>query len=261
MSDDPPAGGEPIGTDAELAALVRRFPDARVLVLGDVMLDRYVVGSSIRLSPEAPIPVLRPAARRATLGGAANVALNIATLGGCAVLAGVVGDDAAGAEVATLLARWAASSRNWWSRPAGRPRPRPGSWPAPTSCCGWTRKPSSRSAPRPRPALLGRYAAALRGVDVVVLSDYAKGVLCDAVLRAVLARRAGVRRAGDRRSQARRLLRLSRRRRADAERARGAARHPDRRRTGRQGAERAGRAARWTRWAARPCWSRGRRRG
>ena len=62
--------------------LVRRFADARVLVLGDVMLDRYVSGSASRLSPEAPIPVLRPTARRATLGGAANVALNVATLGG-----------------------------------------------------------------------------------------------------------------------------------------------------------------------------------
>ena len=57
------------------------------LVLGDVMLDRYVSGSASRLSPEAPIPVLRPTASRATLGGAANVALNIATLGG-AVVAG-----------------------------------------------------------------------------------------------------------------------------------------------------------------------------
>ena len=68
--------------DPELARAVRDFGNARVLVLGDVMLDRYVSGSASRLSPEAPIPVLRPSARRATLGGAANVALNIATLGG-----------------------------------------------------------------------------------------------------------------------------------------------------------------------------------
>ena len=90
-------------TDIELAAIVRNFHAARVLVIGDIILDRYVTGSVHRLSPEAPIPVLRPADQRATLGGAANVALNIATLGGQAVLVGVIGDDAAGDEVEQLV--------------------------------------------------------------------------------------------------------------------------------------------------------------
>src|SRR5690349_12434802 len=93
---------ETIG-DTELAQLVRRFARAHVLILGDVMLDRYVSGSASRLSPEAPIPVLRPTAKRATLGGASNVALNIATLGGQASLVGVIGDDAEGSELTSLL--------------------------------------------------------------------------------------------------------------------------------------------------------------
>src|SRR6516162_10292002 len=91
-------------SDRHLSQIVRNFGSARVLVLGDVMLDRYVSGSASRLSPEAPIPVLRPSARRATLGGAANVALNVATLGGQATLIGVVGDDPEGAELGRLLA-------------------------------------------------------------------------------------------------------------------------------------------------------------
>src|ERR1700750_736793 len=90
--------------DTELAKQVRRSAEARVWVLGDVMLDRYVSGSASRLSPEAPIPVLRPTASRATLGGAANVALNIAALGGHASLVGVVGEDTPGQEVSQLLA-------------------------------------------------------------------------------------------------------------------------------------------------------------
>jgi len=94
----------PPSTDRELASLVRHFGAVRVLVIGDVILDRYRMGDAHRLSPEAPIPVLRPSRQQATLGGAANVALNIATLGGEAWLAGVVGDDAAGAEIAALLA-------------------------------------------------------------------------------------------------------------------------------------------------------------
>ena len=53
-------------TDIELAAIVRGFHTARILVIGDVILDRYVTGSVHRLSPEAPIPVLRPASDRST---------------------------------------------------------------------------------------------------------------------------------------------------------------------------------------------------
>src|SRR3978361_2103588 len=91
-------------TDIELAAIVRNFHAARVLVIGDVILDRYIAGTVHRLSPEAPIPVLRPATNQCTLGGAANVALNIATLGGQAILVGVIGDDIAGQEIARLVA-------------------------------------------------------------------------------------------------------------------------------------------------------------
>src|ERR1700753_1443026 len=80
-------------SDSELAGIVRNFHAARVLVIGDVILDRYITGAVQRLSPEAPIPVLRPANDRCTLGGAANVALNIATLGGGATLIGVIGND------------------------------------------------------------------------------------------------------------------------------------------------------------------------
>src|ERR1700683_1053154 len=99
MKTDLAAGSRHAANDIELADLVRRFPSARVVVLGDVILDRYVTGSAHRLSPEAPIPVLRPTGNRSTLGGAANVALNIATLGGATKLLGVVGDDTAGAEM------------------------------------------------------------------------------------------------------------------------------------------------------------------
>jgi bifunctional ADP-heptose synthase (sugar kinase/adenylyltransferase) len=60
--------------------------------LGDIILDRYAAGDAHRLSPEAPILVLRPTDKRSSLGGAANVALNIATLGGQTLLIGVIGN-------------------------------------------------------------------------------------------------------------------------------------------------------------------------
>ncbi|MFT4047674.1 MAG: D-glycero-beta-D-manno-heptose-7-phosphate kinase, partial [Solimonas sp.] len=71
------------------------FTTARVLVAGDVMLDRYWVGPTSRISPEAPVPVVRVHKDETRPGGAANVALNIASLGAQAGLLGVVGDDEA----------------------------------------------------------------------------------------------------------------------------------------------------------------------
>jgi len=100
------AAGGLRGDSAEgtIAGLIRHFAGRTVLVLGDVMLDRYVSGEVSRISPEAPIPVLRVTAARTSLGGAANVAHNVAALGARAILLGVVGSDDAGAEIGRLAA-------------------------------------------------------------------------------------------------------------------------------------------------------------
>lgn len=76
---------------------------AKVLVIGDVMLDRYWFGEVDRISPEAPVPVVRVARREDRLGGAANVARNIAALGAHSGLLGIVGFDEAGSQVNNLL--------------------------------------------------------------------------------------------------------------------------------------------------------------
>jgi rfaE bifunctional protein kinase chain/domain len=75
----------------------------RILVVGDVMLDRYWFGDVSRISPEAPVPIVRIEKREARLGGAANVARNAAALGAHAGLLGIVGADEAGTEVENLL--------------------------------------------------------------------------------------------------------------------------------------------------------------
>jgi rfaE bifunctional protein kinase chain/domain len=80
-----------------------RVADARVLVVGDVMLDRYWFGDVERISPEAPVPVVRVARREDRLGGAANVAKNAAALGAKVGLLSVVGRDEPGDRVAELL--------------------------------------------------------------------------------------------------------------------------------------------------------------
>ncbi|MCH7691020.1 MAG: D-glycero-beta-D-manno-heptose-7-phosphate kinase [candidate division Zixibacteria bacterium] len=79
------------------------FGDARVLILGDIMLDEYMYGSVDRISPEAPVPVVNISSSKILLGGAANVAANICSLGGEALLLGTVGNDEAAIKISQLL--------------------------------------------------------------------------------------------------------------------------------------------------------------
>ena len=83
------------------------FSSARVLIAGDVMLDRYWQGSTARISPEAPVPVVRVESNEERPGGAGNVALNVAALGPQVTLAGLVGND----EAATALQRLLTEAR------------------------------------------------------------------------------------------------------------------------------------------------------
>lgn len=84
--------------------LIRALAGRPVLVVGDVILDRFLVGRVTRISPEAPVPVVKFESEHLRLGGAANVACNINALGGHATLIGVVGNDAAGDRLARQLA-------------------------------------------------------------------------------------------------------------------------------------------------------------
>src|ERR1043166_7936724 len=87
--------------DALSSALVRQ----RVLCVGDLMLDEFVYGEVSRISPEAPAPVIAVQRSETSIGGAGNVARNIASLGGRCIFAGLVGNDEAGASLKAELAR------------------------------------------------------------------------------------------------------------------------------------------------------------
>lgn len=89
----------PKSLQTALAAMRRR----RILVVGDVMLDRFVRGKVSRISPEAPVPVVHVTQETAHVGGAANVARNLADLGVRCTICGVIGRDAAGRELTALL--------------------------------------------------------------------------------------------------------------------------------------------------------------
>jgi len=85
------------------AALLERIQGRKVAVLGDVMLDEYLFGEVSRISPEAPVPIVRVARERAVLGGAANVAANLKAIGADPVLVGAYQVDAAGVRLRSLL--------------------------------------------------------------------------------------------------------------------------------------------------------------
>ena len=80
-----------------------KMSSAKVLILGDIMLDEYLYGSVARISPEAPVPVVEISSSTILLGGAANVAANIRALGDEPLLLGMVGEDEAAVKISLLL--------------------------------------------------------------------------------------------------------------------------------------------------------------
>ena len=91
--------------NARVKELLANMQDKRVLVIGDVMLDKYVIGDVERISPEAPVPVVHVRQEYARPGGSANVALNIQSLGGRGLLSGIMGRDSAGDDMLALLSQ------------------------------------------------------------------------------------------------------------------------------------------------------------
>ncbi|WP_322994526.1 D-glycero-beta-D-manno-heptose-7-phosphate kinase [Castellaniella sp.] len=148
---------------------------ARILVVGDIMLDRYWFGEVERISPEAPVPVVRVARREDRLGGAANVARNIAALGAQVGLLGIIGADEAGAQVRALL-RDAGVHDGLVEDPSGMDTT------LKMRVLGRQQqllRVDFEQSPGPvaLTALQDKLQACLADYDLLVLSDYAKGAL------------------------------------------------------------------------------------
>jgi D-beta-D-heptose 7-phosphate kinase / D-beta-D-heptose 1-phosphate adenosyltransferase len=169
-----------------LLGLLNGFHAARVLVLGDVMLDRFVYGTVERISPEAPIPVVSVDRFSDMPGGAANVARNIADLGSNVILLGVVGADTPGEDLRAQLAASPTISARL-TTDASRPTTVKTRYVADGQQVMRADR-ESRDALSVEVAqrLLDALGGAVDEADLVVLSDYAKGVLSDAVTRAAI---------------------------------------------------------------------------
>lgn len=168
-----------------------KFAAARILVLGDVALDRYVYGDVARISPEAPVPVLHVRSARASPGCAANVAANIAALGGHATLVGVVGSDTEAAQLAQSVQNHGAAVKLMMVTDSSRPTTVKTRFVASGQQVVRADHEETRPiGPQVEEHLIDTYATALKSCQAVILSDYNKGALTDQILRQAIARAA-----------------------------------------------------------------------
>ena len=169
-------------------ALIERFDAVTVLVLGDVMIDHFLVGRVDRISPEAPVPIVRFDHDDYRIGGAANVANNVGALGGRATLVGVVGQDETSERLMTAL-RTASIDSAGIAAVASRPTTRKlRIVTARNQQVARVDFESDRELDEgERQALRPRLAAAARAADVIVVSDYLKGVVTREIMSDTLA--------------------------------------------------------------------------
>lgn len=183
---------EQVGMSADLIELVRRLGTPRVLVVGDIMLDRYVWGNPERISQEAPVVLLRADTREERLGGASSVATMLRALGAETKLVGVVGHDADGLRTRQLLSKLGIETDlvvTDVSRPTtvkeryiGRAQSR---HPQQMIRVDYeSREPISHEIER---HLLGNLIDSLAHADIVLISDYDKGVCTPSLLAATIA--------------------------------------------------------------------------
>lgn len=175
-----------------LIELIERLPRSRVLLVGDVMMDRYLYGDVDRISPEAPVPVLHYRREELRLGGAGNVAANLAVLNAAVSVVGVVGADEMGSQVRRHLLALGANIDGLLEVP-DRPtvtKMRLVGSAQHRHAQTMLRVDYEARAPLPDEAageIVRRVEAELTRADVLCVEDYNKGLLTPAVCRAIIA--------------------------------------------------------------------------
>ncbi len=173
--------------ERELESILARSGRPRVLIVGDLILDAYVTGDVARISPEAPIPVLAAKRREERLGGAGNVAANLIAMQAEVDVIGVLGDDPNGRALREMMTRMGIDTGGCAIDPS-RPtvlKTRMMSGSHQMLRVDW--EDASPIGGAASEAMLALLPDRVRRAKAVVLSDYGKGVLTDAVLRSVIA--------------------------------------------------------------------------
>jgi len=168
----------------EMLSLVDRLAGRRVMIVGDVMLDHYTFGSVTRISPEAPVPVLQVSDEQYRLGGAGNVARNIVALGGAATIIGVIGNDQDGQTLTGLLTE--AGAHNDLVCEDHRRTTRKTRIIAQNQQIVRVDREQTGELPKDVVgALLEKVVAHGQGHDIIIVSDYGKGVVTRALMDAL----------------------------------------------------------------------------
>lgn len=166
--------------------LVRQFPHKRLLVIGDVMLDRYVIGKVERLNPEAPVPILHAKKESMATGGAGNTAKNAASLGGSATLVSVVGADRTAKDLHETAGK--EGYQAVLIADSGRPTIVKQRFIVSSQQMLRVDYEESHSIPASVEAeLIAAIDAAAAKTDAIIVSDYAKGLLTRPVSAAIMA--------------------------------------------------------------------------
>ncbi len=170
-----------------LIRIIDRFAKARVLVVGDVMVDHYVWGSVSRISPEAPVPVVNVDRESLLLGAAANVVNNIHALGGSVSLCGVIGQDDAGTQLQHMLRSRGIPTDGLIVEQDRRTTIKTRVIAHHQQVVRFDRETKEGIGRETRRNILGHVAAlADEGLDAIVISDYCKGVVTKEVVRDIV---------------------------------------------------------------------------
>ena len=166
--------------------LLASYAGRKVLVVGDLMLDRYVSGAVHRISPEAPVPIVHIDGERAVPGGAANVAMNIRALGGRPILAGVVGADADGAELKSVLRKNGIATDGVIADAGVQTTVKTRILAERQQVVRVDREGPPTQLEKALRRLRAKLPALVRKAEGVAIEDYGKGVICQGVVDCVL---------------------------------------------------------------------------
>jgi len=172
-------------SSADMLQALARFAGARVLVIGDIILDHFLWGSVSRISPEAPVPVVNVTRENMMLGGAANVLHNLYALGAEASLCGVIGNDPMGDQLLGLLAEVSSSSAG-----VVKVDDRPTIKKTRVIAHNQQVVRVDREVNQPVPAeaverILAHIDAHIDEFDAVIISDYAKGLITESFMKSL----------------------------------------------------------------------------
>ncbi len=172
--------------EERLAALLAAFAHRRALVIGDCMLDEYLWGAATRISPEAPVMVVEEGHRTYAAGGASNVAANLVALGARTTIVAVVGDDQAGTQLRRVLHEQGVEHEGLVTSPDRPTTLKSRIMAHHQQVLRVDRELRRPLSPEEEPRVLRAIQECLRESDLVVLSDYSKGLLGPSLVTQVI---------------------------------------------------------------------------